>query len=309
MLISVADCNHGFWEPELEECKRLSDIKGVDIQFAYHNCSQSNLIESCQGSSVVAVQRLFLNKHIVSNIKSCRVVVRLGVGLENICLPDMKELGVRVINFPDFCTTEVANHALALILSSYRRLNVLKNYQTELSVDNWGKPDLMKTTRSADKTTIGILGYGRIGSQVAYRLSACGFKIIVCDPYVNDPVACCSLEELFSESDIVTIHCNLTPETSGMVNRDMMSLMKCDGAIVNTARGSVVNSADLKLMLASQRLRMAYVDVYEPEPADSAALNHANLYITPHIAFYSWDSLDWLKREFIRQSVEAVYEM
>ncbi len=308
VLISIADCNHGFWEPEEEECKFLSQ-DGKHVHVVYQDCTQDNLAEKCMGSDIIAVQRLSLDKDVISRVPTCKVVVRLGVGIDNICVADMENLGVKVVYFPDFCTEEVANHALSLILSSYRRLNSIQEYQSKLSKSTWGRPDLLESVRSAPNTTVGILGYGRIGRQVAKRLEVCGFNIIVCDPYVSDSIASSSLKELFTISDIVTIHCSLTEETKDMISYDIMSRMKMGSVLVNTARGGVVNYRDLKLLLDSSHIRMAYVDVFDPEPADRKSLSHKNLYVTPHIAFYSLDSLDYLKRNFVKKSVEVFYDM
>lgn len=305
MLISIADCNHGFWEPEEEECNYLTLEKDIDINVTYQDCTQDNIVDKCAGSDIIAVQRLILNKDNIGKIPTCRVVVRLGVGIDNINIHDMEKLGVKVVYFPGFCTEEVANHALALILSSYRRLNTIQKYQTKLDNDTWGRNILMDGVKSAPNTTIGILGYGRIGTQVVKRLRICGFNVIICDPYVNSFDVKYYIKELFIQSDIVSIHCSLTDETSNMVNYNVMSCMKRGSSIVNTARGRIVNSDDLKLLLDEGHLRMAYVDVFDPEPANIEALKHDNLYITPHVSFYSLNSLDYLKREFIKQSVRT----
>jgi len=308
MLISIADSNHGFWEPEVEECERLSTPQ-AHIEVKYQNCTQGDIIDKCQGSDIIAVQRLFLDKNVLSQIPSCKVVTRLGVGLDNINLNDMEELGIKVVYFPGFCTEEVANSALSMILSMYRRSNIIQDSQTHLE-DVWGKPTLLEGLRCAVKTTIGVLGAGRIGSEVIKRLNVCGFKVIACDPYVNN-VGCemVDLVTLFKDSDIITIHCSLTDETKHMVNYKLLKNMNIGSCVVNTARGGVVVSIDLVRSLSENRLMAAYVDVYDPEPADLRSLSHDRLYITPHTAFYSQDSLDRLKRETIRQSVKVFNEM
>lgn len=309
IVISVADCNHGFWEPEIEETKIISIKYGIDIEFIYADCNQDNIAYKCQGSDIIAVQRLFLNKKVLENIPTCKVVVRLGVGLDNINLPEMNEMGIKVVYFPGFCTEEVANHALSMILSSYRRLNSIQKNQLLLNKDVWGKSVLLDGVRSASNTTVGIIGYGRIGKEVARRLWCCGFNVIAYDPYVICSTTDYSLEELFEESDIVTIHCSLTEETSNMVNINLLSRMKRGSSLVNTSRGGVVNSKDLIYAINSGKLRMAYIDVCDTEPAIYDTLSCNNIYVTPHVAFYSYDSMNFLKREFIKRAVEAFYGM
>ncbi len=309
ILISIADCNHGFFEPENEECDLISQ-SGIDVRVIYQNCNQNNIVDKCQGSDIIAVQRLFLNKDVLSQIPSCKVVVRLGVGLDNINIDDMKELGIRVVYFPGFCTEEVANHALSMIMSLYRRLHIIRDHQQELDESLWGRPILLDGVKCARETTVGVLGVGRIGTEVIKRLRVCGFKVIACDPYVHvKGIDFVDINTLFIKSDIVTIHCALTDETRNMVNYELIRKMKKGSYLVNTARGGIVVSEDLLHALSDNHLRSAYVDVYNPEPADCQSLLHKNLYVTPHISFYSRDSLDWLKRELVRKSVKAFYDM
>ena len=304
MKICIVDCNHGFWEPEKEEAERLSQELKKNIQVVYQNCTQDNLVERCQQADIIAVQRLKIDGRTVAQLPNCKVVVRLGVGLDNIVVNDLQDRGIKVISFPSFCTEEVANHTLSLILFAYRRLDVIIRYKSKISTI-WGRPVLLQNIRKAAETTIGIVGLGRIGAEVIKRLKTCGFNAIGHDPYINEiDIKRVSLEELFATSDIVSIHCSLTDETRNMVDSDLLQLMKRDSVLINTARGDIVNSKDLQLAL-DDKVRMAYVDVFDPEPIDEESLKIDNLYITPHIAFYSWDSLDYLKREFVRQSVKA----
>ncbi len=310
IIICVADCNHGFFTPEYEEAERLANSLKMPISVQYKNCTQFNLISRCAGADVLVVQRLQLDGKTLDKIPTCKVVVRLGVGLDNINVDEMQSRGIRVINFPSFCIEEVANHATAFILSSYRRLDHI--YKADIP-RLWGRgDDLLRGTRKASETVVGILGFGRIGTSVSARLKVCGFHVMAHDPYVDiseaeagvDQV---SIEDLFMHSDIVSIHCSLTDETRGLVNKNLLKLMSPGSAIINTARGPVVNSSDLNDALEEGQLRSAHVDVYDPEPIDPSLLDQ-NLYITSHVAFYSWDSLDYLKREWVKKSVEAICE-
>lgn len=312
ITISIADCNHGFWDPEYEECHRIAIEKNISINLKIHNCKQNEIIEKCQGSDIIAVQRLQLNGDIIREVPSCKVIVRLGVGLDNI---DLSTIGsaIKVIYFPGFCTDEVANHTLALILSIYRRLWTIYQDKQHLS-EYWGKSTWLHGVRKANLTTIGILGFGRIGRALAARLLPCGFRVLGCDPYVDSNdfgvrnVKKCSIDELLSTSDILSINCALTKETNGMIDDKLISKMKHGSSIVNTARGQIINTSSLEKYLRDGKIKFACVDVCDPEPISAGLMNVPNLYVTPHIAFYSWDSLDWLKRQFIQQSVSAVLD-
>lgn len=309
VLMSIADCNHGFFTPEHEECESLAQSR-INVQLQCFDCSQDDFVRKCQDSDIIAVQRLVVNRDNMSQIPSCKVVTRMGVGLDNINLEDMNALGIKVVYFPDFCTQEVANHALAMILSLYRRLPFIRESQRDLDGSLWGKPILLDGVESAARTTIGVLGAGRIGLEVIRRLEVCGFNVIAHDPYIrHESLTLVPLNDLFSCSDIVTIHCSLTDETKHMVDYPLMKSMKPGSCLINTARGEVIASEDLLKVLSENHLRSAYIDVCDPEPADAKLLSHNRLYVTPHIAFYSWGSLDSLKRDMIKKSVKAFYGM
>ena len=222
---------------------------------------------------------------------------------------DYLRVAIDVVNFPKFCTEEVADHATALIMFLYRRLDIL--FSCDSLNDYWGKPDLMDGLRSAKNTTIGIVGIGNIGSSVAKRLLSYGFNVIAYDPYVDcfEGVNMVSMERVFSTSDILSIHCPLNKETDGMVNLKNIINMKKDASIVNTSRGGVVNQLDLEKALKENTIRAACIDVCDPEPPNKSSYKIKNLYITPHVAFYSRESLCSLKSGVISESVSRFNDM
>lgn len=304
MLISIADCNFGQYNIDIDEANRISQERGINIDVVYQNCSQNNIVEKCRGSDVLAVQRLYVDGDLVDQIPGLKLVVRLGTGIDNVCLPDMESRNIPVLYFPGCWNEEVANHATAMILSMYRNLTSIDRL---MSLNSWGKPESLYEVRQAQDTTIGILGYGRIGSAVAKRMKCCGFNVIAHDPYVFDfdDAQSCEMNELFESSDILSIHCPLTEETHGMVDQFLLARMKRNSMLVNTARGDIVNKNDLIHALKTGILKSAYVDVWEPEPPDAQEIcDIHNLYITPHIAYYSQEALERLKRRFIRESVD-----
>lgn len=153
-------------------------------------------------------------------------MARYGVGLDNIQISDYLKVAIDVVNFPKFCTEEVADHATALIMFLYRRLDIL--FSCDDLNNYWGKPDLIDGLCSADNTTIGIVGIGNIGSSVAKRLLSYGFNVIAYDPYVDcfEGVKMVSMDHLFSNSDVLSIHCPLNEETEGMI--DLKNKLKYD---------------------------------------------------------------------------------
>lgn len=306
MKVYIADCNHGFFTPEYEEAAK------ADIVLITDPCTQDTLIEKCQGSHIIIVQRLEITGEIVDQIPSCRVVTRYGVGLDNIDCKAMEDRGIAVINFPGFCTEEVANHTLMALLFLYRRYPIIQNNPRLLQ--EWGNPNLIQPIHSASKTHVGIVGLGRIGGAVAKRLLSCGFSVIGYDPYISNDrwqqlgiEQCSSIENLFSDADIVSLHVPLTPETHQFVGERLLDRMTTGASLINTSRGEVVVTADL-IKALSTTLNSAFIDVCDPEPPPQELLQTPRLHVSHHCAFYSVGSLEYLKRQVIIDSVKA-YEM
>lgn len=305
--IHITDCNHGSFEPEREEATK----RGLFL--STEPCTQDNIIEKCQGSHIIIVQRLEITGEIIDQIPSCRVVTRYGVGLDNIDCKAMKKRGITVVNFPGFCTEEVANHTLMAIMFLYRQYPILQNHSSRI-LREWGSPNLIHSVRSAGNTTIGLVGLGRIGGAVANRLLACGFSVEGYDPYITQDrwqslrvKQHDSLASLFSSTNIASMHVPLTPETRHLVRQNILKLMPMGASLINTSRGKVVVTSDLIKSL-KENLDSAFIDVCDPEPPPEELLKIPHLHISNHCAFYSSDSLEYLKRHVIIDSVKA-YEM
>ncbi len=300
MIISIVDCNHGSFTYEQEEVANLSR----DI------CLRTPDQPLDKNTDIVIVQRTQVDGAFVDALPRCKVVVRYGVGLDNIDLDAMRDRSISVVNFPDFCTDEVATHAVGLILYLHRRFDQVHMYREDLPI-HWGRSTLLKGAQSNSMTTIGIVGLGRIGSRVGHFLRNMGFDVMSYDPYVGIGHLmnrAMSLDELIRRSDIVSIHAPLTDETKGMIDSEMIRKMKPGGCLVNTARGEIVDMQDLAHELRYGHIRAACIDVSDPEPVDKMLLKIPNLFITPHCAFYSAQSLERLKRGVIVESVRA-YDM
>lgn len=301
MNIYIADCNHGFFEPEKEEASRL----GVDLTTSED--VDKSLVD------ILIVQRLQVNAQVLDLFENCQVVTRYGVGLDNVDCEEVRARGISLINFPSFCTEEVANHAMGAILFCYRQFDVLLDAGDIASW--WGNPNRINTIQSACNTTVGVLGAGRIGKAIISRLLSCGFRTIYYDPFLqNSEVLSIPLmkaerimdfEKFLKLCSILTIHAPLTETTNKMINASTLSLLPDGACLVNTARGAIVSTEDLESSL-SDNIRCAFIDVCDPEPPHEKTLNMAGLHVTPHCAFYSWGSLDRLKRGVI---VESVREM
>lgn len=224
-----------------------------------------------------------------------KVVARYGIGVDNIAVDVATSRDVVVTNVPDYCVEEVAEHALALLFACARRVT---RYDRAVRAGRWNSKEDMPLYRIQGKT-LGIVGFGQIGRRVAAKARALGLTVLAHGPRLSHTEAAglgCTavgLAELLRESDFVTLHLPLTAETAQMFDRRRFSLMKPGVIFINTSRGGLVENAALEEALAAGRLAAAGIDVLPQEPPSSAEplLRQENLTVTPHVAFYSEESL------------------
>lgn len=212
-----------------------------------------------------------------------RVIARTGVGFDTIDVATATELDIQVVTTPGLNEHAVADHALALILGWLR---MVPHLDADVRAGGWSRsgPHL---PRQLAGSTVGVVGYGGIGRQVAKRLAGFDCEVLVHDPVLapDDPVRSIALDELLARSDIVTLHCPLLPETRGMIGREALALMRPDALLVNTSRGPVVDEAALVEALRSRHLGGAALDVFEHEPpVGSPLLSMPNVVVSPHNA-------------------------
>ncbi len=227
--------------------------------------------------------------------KKCVAVGRFGVGVDNIAVDTATELGMAVTYVPDYCVDEVSDHVLALLLAWNRRIALLDR---SVRTTGWGSvPLTMRMMRLRGKT-LGVIGFGRIGRSVAEKARAFGFEVLASDPIVSaDDVAeqggrLVDLDTLLAQSDFVTLHAPLTPDTTNMVGARELSLMKPDAFLINCARGPLIDEAALYEGLKAGIIAGAGLDVMveaEPPP-DTPLLGLDNVIVTPHVAFFSQEA-------------------
>jgi D-3-phosphoglycerate dehydrogenase / 2-oxoglutarate reductase len=266
-----------------------------------------------------------INDNVASFLRKCRVVVRYGVGFDNIDIASLENKGIIFCNTPDYGTEEVADTACSLILGLHRKI-FQYDEECRLYADGWQEHILKPISRSRN-TCVGIIGLGRIGSSLALRLKTFGYQIIGYDPYIpsgHEKVLgyrrVLSLHELLSESDIISIHCPLTRETKGMVDTDFLSKMKPGSILVNTARGKIVNSLDdIEMALSTGQLYAAGLDVLPDEPPDKHCsliqkwLTHepwlrGRLIINPHTSYYSSISVEEMRTKASETALMVLLE-
>jgi D-3-phosphoglycerate dehydrogenase len=221
---------------------------------------------------------------LMDRLPSLRVVATPTVGFDHIDIDAADARGIAVVSVPDYCTEEVADHTLALLLALVRGVVTLDG---DVRRGGWN-PKAAGPLRTLADLRVGIVGLGRIGNAVATRLLALGAEVWANDivPVARDGVRFVELDELLAECDAVTLHVPLTRETRGLIGRAEISAMKRDAYLVNTARGGVVDIGAVLEALRAGRLGGAALDVLPQEPPPLAPLA-PRLILTPHAAFYS----------------------
>lgn len=220
-----------------------------------------------------------------------KFISRVGVGLDAIDLPAATKRGVRVTNVPDYGIDEVATHSIAMLLAHARGLYIAFE-QADRQV--WDSTTVRPLRRLAGQT-LGVIGFGRIARAVAAKGLGLNLRVLAYDPYVSDDAiraADCTpatLDTLLKESDYISLHSPLTPETRHMINADALAKMKPTAFLINAARGPLIDDNALVAAINSGKLAGAALDVFatEPLPADSPLWNNPRIWITPHAAWYS----------------------
>ncbi|MHC1598585.1 MAG: hydroxyacid dehydrogenase [Candidatus Methanofastidiosia archaeon] len=226
-----------------------------------------------------------VTKKILENASKLKIVARAGVGLDNIDLETCKERGISVINSPTALSESVAELVFAMMLSFER--NIVRS-DNSMKEGSWIKKELKG--RELFGKTIGIIGFGRIGSHIAMIANGFRMKVIGYDVNWNEELASktqvkyASLQDLLRKSDYVTLHVPLLPQTRGMISKDELSMMKDSALLINTSRGGVVDEKALYEALKSDTMRGACLDVFENEPpTDSPLLALDSVLLTPHL--------------------------
>ncbi|MEM2963092.1 MAG: hydroxyacid dehydrogenase [Candidatus Anstonellales archaeon] len=221
-----------------------------------------------------------VTRELVENCKKLKVVARAGVGLDNIDIESCEKKGIKVFNTPGSSTEAVAELTIGLMICACR--NVGKAH-FGMKNGKWEKKKL--TGFEIEGKTLGIIGYGRIGKAVAEKAVALGMRVIASDPTAkNDAYArIVSFQELLKESDIISLHCNLTDATKGMINKEAIEMMRNGVVILNLARGELINEDALYDGCKSGKIYAVALDVYSAEPYKGKLLELDNIIFTPHI--------------------------
>jgi D-3-phosphoglycerate dehydrogenase len=247
------------------------------------------LIPLVRDADAVITQFAPINRDVIAAMDKARVIVRYGIGVDNVDLEAARAKGIPVCNVPDYCIDEVADHTLAFILASTRQVVI---NSTHVRGGKWGMATPLDQMRALRDLTVGVVGFGRIGREVVARLLAFKCRVLVHDPVVSAQdvekagAVAVDLAQLLSTSDLVTLHCPSIAQTRGMINRESLQKMKRGVILVNVARGDLVDSAALTEALQQGQVSVAALDVFAPEPipADHPILKLDSVIVASHIA-------------------------
>ena len=242
-------------------------------------------------------------------MKRCRIISRFGIGVDNVDLAAATSAGIVVTKVPDYCLDEVSDHAVALLLAAVRKIPLSNAH---VHAGRWEMKAVVPIHRLRG-TVLGLVGFGRIPQLVAPKAQSFGMRVVACDPFVPEEVFAregverVDFADLLKQSDYVSIHTPLLPETRGLFNDDVFRQMKRGAYLVNTARGPIVDEMALARALDEGRLAGAALDVMPQEPpVGSPLLGRDNVIITPHTSFYSEESLLDLQRKAAEEVVAVL---
>lgn len=275
------------------------------VELLEHPCpTEEELIEHAADADALMVVGEPVTARVIDALRRCRVIARFGSGLDNVDIEAATQRGIQVTYVPAASVEEVSDHTIAMLLTLARRLPAL---DASVRRGEWAIPHELPRFRRLRGQTLGILGVGRIGSAVAAKAKALGLRTVAYDPYADPEILASAgvrplpLDELLAVSDHVSVHTPLTPETRHLIGARELALMKPSAALVNVARGGVVDQVALAAALSRGRLAGVGLDVLEQEPPDpdEPLLSMPNVLLSPHAAHHSQESMDDLRHSVI----------
>lgn len=300
--VVVADFITGPLDPERSVLGELADVRAV----AAH--SEQDLVGRVEDAHALMIYHtIAITRRTIDRLQCCKLIVRCGVGYDNIDCAAARARGIPVANVPDYGTEEVADTALGMALALVRCISLL-NSRLRAGLGEWSFQQAVPIWRLRGRV-FGVVGLGRIGTATALRAKALGMDVAFYDPYVPDGRdkalgirRCESLDELLRQTWVLSLHCPLTEETRSLINLNTLRTMPPGSYLVNTARGAIVDTRALADVLADGHLAGAALDVLPQEPPapddpllaawrDPAHPAHHRLILNPHTAFYCQEGL------------------
>ncbi len=301
--VVITDFITGALEPEQRILGSIADVTALN---AFTEQELAGRIENAH--AVMLYHNLSLSRSTIRQLKCCKLIVRCGVGYDNVDRVFAREMGIAVANVPDYGTEEVADSAIGLMLSLARGIIPANGFLQDHPEAAWSFRHFAPLHRLRGRV-FGIVGLGRIGTATALRAKAFGMDVVFYDPYeiTGEEKALGirrveTLNELLRQAWVVSVHCPLTPETKGMIDAEAIALMPRGSFLVNTARGAIVDEAAIPSAIVTGQLAGAGIDVLpvEPPPPEDPLIAawrdpkhpcHYRVIVNPHSSFYAEEGL------------------
>ncbi len=265
-------------------------------------------IAEARHAEAILTRHAPITRDVINQLRRCKVISRYGTGTDNIDLAAAGEQGIVVTNVPDYSTSEVADHGWAMAMALWRRLPL---FRTVIRHGGW-QPTSLPGIGRMEGSTLGLIGCGRIGSAVGRRARACGMEVIAYDPFLTDHPEGIELvdtvDDVARRAHIVSLHSPLTPDTSRIVDGAFLSRSRPGLVLVNVARGGLVDLQASTEALEAGRLGGLGLDVFEEEPlsADHPLRTMENVLLSPHVAYYSTESVVEAKRRSCEEIIRVL---
>ncbi len=276
-----------------------------------HCQTQQELIDLCRDADIVITQFARVDEAVVEAMENAKAIVRYGIGYDNVAIDAAARRGIPVCNIPDYCIDEVADHTLAFILAATRDVRA----NNDLIADGkWGLANGVSTMVALSDLTVGIIGLGRIGREVAARLKGFRCHIVGSDPVMTSDAAAelgvelVSQQDLFAQADLITLHCPSLESTKNLINETSLAAMKRGAMLINIGRGDLVDLDALVAALRSGQVKAAGLDVFsvEPLPEDHPIRTMSNVMLSSHVASVSPGAISHLRRAVVSTALQAL---
>ncbi|MCC7106505.1 MAG: C-terminal binding protein [Chloroflexi bacterium] len=303
--VVITDYDFDTLEPE----QRVLDAAGCEM-IAQQCKTEQELIEACRDADALLVEYAKVTRPVVESLTRCKVVVRYGVGFDNLDVDAFTDRGIWACNVPDYSIDEVSDHAFALLMALGRKIVLLNQ---SVHSGQWNVA-VAKPIFRLQNQTLGVLGYGRIGATLGRKAAGLGMQVLAHDPFLSDEQIAqrgakgADFETVMRESDFVSVHSPLTPETYHLINDRTLALMRPTAYLINTSRGPLVDSEALARALKNGTIAGAGLDVLEKEPItpEHPLAGLDNCVLTPHAAYYSEESAVDLKTRAAEEVVRVL---
>ncbi|MCY4259075.1 MAG: C-terminal binding protein [Rhodobacteraceae bacterium] len=304
----VVITDQAFGNTRIEEAlirKAGADLRSLQLS------DEHETAEAVRGANAVLNNLAPMTGNVMAGLAPGAVVVRYGVGIDNVDIRSAKCLGVRVCNVPDYGVDDVADHAVAMAVYLARKVH---KFDAAIRHGEWEITKIISALRSLPMLIVGLVGFGRIAQAVAKRMAAFGCTVIAYDPFISPDTArdagvtLCSLDDTLARANILSLHVPLTKETHHMINGQSLGKLPPDAVVINTSRGGLIDEDALAAALINGHISAAGLDVFEAEPLpETSPLRSApNSVLSPHAAFYSDASVRRLQTLAAEEVVRAL---